>query len=239
MGPTIYRLRSDWDGVKESELERLFRRVPHLDDRQRALIRQSFARLLGKFVREEKLITLQEAVRRLTSFPASKVCGPGSSCFSVAPITCTTLPEPVISRVTSNCSCPKRTDTASVAGSVTLSGTTATFTPSAPLAYSTTYTATLTTGVTDLANNALAAAYTWSFTTGAAPSLQGIAAGPDGALWFTDGWTIFRVSTAGVIDCVDAGQNRGEEFITAKFYANLLDYTTDEKSDQVVYLLWS
>ena len=30
----------------------------------------SFARLLGKYVREEKIITLQEAVRRLTSFPA-------------------------------------------------------------------------------------------------------------------------------------------------------------------------
>jgi predicted lipid-binding transport protein (Tim44 family) len=36
------------------------------------------------------------------------------------------------------------------------------------------------------------------------------------------------------VEIVDAGQNRGEEFITAKFYANLLDYTTDEKSDQVV-----
>ena len=50
----------------------------------------------------------------------------------------------------------------SVTGTVTLSGTTATFTPSAPLAYGTTYTATITTGVTDLANNALAAAYNWS-----------------------------------------------------------------------------
>lgn len=31
----------------------------------------TFARLLGKYVREEKLITLQEAIRRLTSLPAS------------------------------------------------------------------------------------------------------------------------------------------------------------------------
>jgi hypothetical protein len=36
------------------------------------------------------------------------------------------------------------------------------------LANATTYTATITTGVTDLANNALAANYAWSFTTGAA-----------------------------------------------------------------------
>jgi N-acyl-D-amino-acid deacylase len=31
----------------------------------------NFARLLGRYVREEKLISLEEAVRRLTSLPAS------------------------------------------------------------------------------------------------------------------------------------------------------------------------
>jgi len=36
------------------------------------------------------------------------------------------------------------------------------------------------------------------------------------------------------VKIVDAGQERGEEFITARFYANLLDYTTDEKSAQVI-----
>jgi len=58
---------------------------------------------------------------------------------------------------------------AGVTGTVNYSGTTATFTPSSSLAYSTTYTATISTGVKDLANNALAAAKTWSFTTGAVP----------------------------------------------------------------------
>ncbi|HJR67302.1 MAG TPA: Ig-like domain-containing protein [Gemmatimonadaceae bacterium] len=52
-----------------------------------------------------------------------------------------------------------------VAGTVTTSGTTATFTPSAALAFGTTYTARLTTGVTDLGGNGLAEAETWSFTT--------------------------------------------------------------------------
>lgn len=33
----------------------------------------SFARLLGKYVREEKIMTLQEAIRRLTSLPASNL----------------------------------------------------------------------------------------------------------------------------------------------------------------------
>ena len=49
------------------------------------------------------------------------------------------------------------------------SGTTATFTPSNNLAYSTVYTATITNGVQDAAGNAMASNYTWSFTTGAAP----------------------------------------------------------------------
>lgn len=55
-----------------------------------------------------------------------------------------------------------------VSGTVAYAGTTATFTPAASLAYATTYTATITTGATDLAGNALAAPHSWSFTT--APS---------------------------------------------------------------------
>lgn len=56
-----------------------------------------------------------------------------------------------------------------VTGSVTASGTTATFTLTAPLAFGTLYTASITTGVKDLLGNAMAATYTWTFTTGAAP----------------------------------------------------------------------
>src|SRR5690606_6143244 len=46
---------------------------------------------------------------------------------------------------------------------------TATFTPTAPLAGVTLHTATLTTGVKDLAGNALVNQFDWSFTTGVAP----------------------------------------------------------------------
>ncbi len=52
-----------------------------------------------------------------------------------------------------------------VSGTVTYSSVTATFTPSANLAYNTAYTATITTGVKDLAGNAMANSYSWSFTT--------------------------------------------------------------------------
>jgi len=36
------------------------------------------------------------------------------------------------------------------------------------------------------------------------------------------------------VEIVDAGQDRGEEFITVKFYANLLDYVVDETNGQIV-----
>ncbi|MHB8581384.1 MAG: Ig-like domain-containing domain, partial [Ignavibacteriaceae bacterium] len=58
--------------------------------------------------------------------------------------------------------------TSFVAGTVSYSGTTATFAPGSNLAPNTVYTATITTGAKDLSSNALASNYVWSFTTGAA-----------------------------------------------------------------------
>jgi len=52
-----------------------------------------------------------------------------------------------------------------VAGAVTYAASTATFTPTNPLAVSTTYTATITTGAEDLNGDALANNYVWTFTT--------------------------------------------------------------------------
>ncbi len=54
-----------------------------------------------------------------------------------------------------------------VSGTVTYSGVTAVFNPTVILADNTTYTATITTGAQDLAGNALASDYVWTFTTGA------------------------------------------------------------------------
>ncbi|MFH0888873.1 MAG: Ig-like domain-containing protein [Planctomycetota bacterium] len=58
---------------------------------------------------------------------------------------------------------------AAVAGVITYTGVTATFDPTASFAYSTVYTATITTGAKDAASNAMTATYVWAFTTGAAP----------------------------------------------------------------------
>jgi hypothetical protein len=54
---------------------------------------------------------------------------------------------------------------AAVAGAVTYSGETATFTPAAVLSYSTVYTATISNGATDLGGTHLASNYVWTFTT--------------------------------------------------------------------------
>ena len=59
--------------------------------------------------------------------------------------------------------------TTPVLGTGTYAGVTAIFTPDVDLTASTNYTATITTGVEDLAGNALADPYVWSFTTGATP----------------------------------------------------------------------
>jgi hypothetical protein len=59
--------------------------------------------------------------------------------------------------------------TTPVAGTVSYSGVTATFTPAGNLAPLTTYAATITTVASDLAGNTLASSFGWSFTTGATP----------------------------------------------------------------------
>ncbi|HZL67561.1 MAG TPA: Ig-like domain-containing protein [Candidatus Limnocylindrales bacterium] len=61
--------------------------------------------------------------------------------------------------------------TTPVTGVVTYAASTATFTPSSPLALSTLYTATITTGAQDLAGNPLANNYVWTFTTSSTPCI--------------------------------------------------------------------
>ena len=48
--PVIERLRAGWTETGESELDRLFRRLPELDDTARAEIRQSFQRYAAKLL---------------------------------------------------------------------------------------------------------------------------------------------------------------------------------------------
>ena len=48
--PVIERLRAGWNETGEAELERLFRRLPGLDDGARAEIRQAFDRYAAKLL---------------------------------------------------------------------------------------------------------------------------------------------------------------------------------------------
>ncbi len=58
-----------------------------------------------------------------------------------------------------------------VKGTVTYAGTTATFAPASPLPFDSSFVATVSTGVTDLAGNPLASAVTWTFATLAQPTV--------------------------------------------------------------------
>jgi hypothetical protein len=79
-----------------------------------------------------------------------------------------TFSEPMTVATVTNANFTLKNVTTTVAGTVTYSGTTATFAPSSPLANSTLYVASVSKAVTDLAGNAIASPYTWSFTTGVA-----------------------------------------------------------------------
>jgi MYXO-CTERM domain-containing protein len=70
-----------------------------------------------------------------------------------------------------------------VVGTFSVNGAIVTFTPSAALADNTTYTATLTTAITDVAGNALAADHVWTFTTAAAVAVVVTTSDDDGG-WF-------------------------------------------------------
>jgi len=99
-----------------------------------------------------------------------------------------------------------------VAGTVTYAGVTAVFTPDQVLAHNSTYTATVSTAVTDLAGNAMAANYVWTFTTGAlvdtiAPTVSstvpasdatGVATNTPIAITFSEAMNPLTITTANI-----------------------------------------
>ena len=89
----------------------------------------------------------------------------------------------------------------SVPGTVTYSGVTAVFRPASNLTVGTVYNATITTGVKDLAGNALASNYTWNFTTGAVSDVTEPATpGSEGfPLWATILIIVGAVGAAGAV----------------------------------------
>jgi hypothetical protein len=113
----------------------------------------------------------------LSSAPANGATGvPLNQVLSVTfskAVNCATLVSPATSFRVSG------PGAAVVAGTVTCSGSVATFTPSNPLAANTTFSALITTAVTDVAGDPLAATYAWRFkTTSASGPLSVISTEP-------------------------------------------------------------
>jgi hypothetical protein len=114
-----------------------------------------------------------------------------------------------------------------VAGTVTYSGTMATFKPSAALAQGTVYTATITTGAKDLAGNAIAASYSWNFTT-EVPAQVGMSFSKDVMPVLTlcnnchtHPWTTSTVSSTYYTNLVNGGYIDPNSPTSSKIYVKL------------------
>ena len=96
----------------------------------------------------------------LSVFPANNATG-----VAVSNKPSVTFSEPMNASTITSASITLKQGTTAIAGIVTFSGTTATFTPSSTLTVKTVYTGTVTTAAKDIAGNAISANFTWSFTT--------------------------------------------------------------------------
>src|SRR5665647_2149994 len=105
--------------------------------------------------------------------PTSISTDPGTAATGVAlnKVIAFTFSKPMDPSTINGTTFTLKQGTTPVTGTVAYSGTTATFTPLTPLGAGLLYTATITTGATDVAGNALAAAQVLTFTTDAAPTV--------------------------------------------------------------------
>ena len=117
--------------------------------------------------------------------------------------------------------------TTNVAGTVSYSGTTATFNPTSDLTGGLVYTATITTGAKDVAGNAIAVAKTWSFTT-LAPVAAGLSFATDVMPTLgkcnnchTHPWTTSTVASTYYTNLVNGGYVNPTNYTSSKIYSKL------------------
>jgi hypothetical protein len=157
----------------------------------------------------------------LSSIPASNATG-----VALNSIPSVTFSEALNASTVTSSTFTLKQGTTSVAGSVSYSGTTAKFTPSSALLGNTVYTATITTGIKDVAGNALAANYTWSFTTIA--TAAGLSFASDVApilaicnTCHTHGWTTSTNASTFYTNLVNGGYVNAAAPTTSKLYTKL------------------
>jgi hypothetical protein len=115
--------------------------------------------------------------------------------------------------------------TTAVAGVVTYSGSTATFTPAVSLLTGTTYTATITTGAKSATGFALANNFTWSFSTGVASTLAVVNLGAAGNYVLLAKTAITNISTSAITG--DLGLSpAATSYITGLSLTNATGYAT-------------
>lgn len=100
-----------------------------------------------------------------------------------------------------------------VLGTVTCLGASVTFTPSSPLAENNGFTATLTTGITDLAGNAMANDHVWSFLTGQVAGQGSVDLGAASSYAILAFNTVTNVNSVGTIVTGDLGISPGSALV--------------------------
>ncbi|MHC5079543.1 MAG: ice-binding family protein [Planctomycetota bacterium] len=125
--------------------------------------------------------------------------------------------------------------TTPVTGTVACAGTVATFMPAGDLASSATYTAEMTTGVEDLAGNALASNYVWDFTTGAAATvLTPVALGQASHFAVLAGYAITNIPTSNITGDVGISP-AAETFITGFSQTDWTGYAISAQVSGFIY----
>ena len=127
----------------------------------------------GNHLAQDYIWSFTTGVTPDTTPPTVTATVPAMSAINVAQnaFLTATFSEPISAATITSSSFTLGSGTTPVTGIVTYSGVTAMFAPSTTLLPNTTYTATITIAVTDLAGNPMAAPFTWSFATGPTPDV--------------------------------------------------------------------
>jgi methionine-rich copper-binding protein CopC len=141
-----------------------------------ATITMGAKNLAGQSMASNKVITFTTVDNSDLVVPTISSTNPGNNATGVArnKVVSLNFSEAMNASTITNSTFIVMQGATTISGTVAYSGTTATFTSSSAFASNTEYTATVTTGVKDLAGNILAVNKVWTFTTGGSTSTLGI-----------------------------------------------------------------